>query len=243
MLRVSTSRGKGDMNHSTQVAGGWTGSVSAKAVGIVLTFGLAAMLTQLRAAELAPSASFVVQRLIGEAGWWMLGLAVLAWVVRAEGENVTSIGLKALSWRCIGWGIGGFLGLLAIFILAQTLVAAVGAQAPSAALSFADVPAWLIVLMAFRAGVVEEILFRGYAITRLEVLTGRTWVAATASVVVFVALHAGSWSASHLLFVSLAGGALTGLYLWHRNLTANIIAHTIFDVAGLLLAKYAAAGG
>jgi uncharacterized protein len=224
------------------VARAGTGSLPIKSIGVALTFGLAAILTQLRPAELAPAAGFVVQRLIGEAGWWILGLAVLAWVVRNEDESVSSIGIKRLSWGAIGWGIGGFFGLLALFILAQSVVAAVGAKPPTASLSFADVPAWLIVLMALRAGVVEEILFRGYAITRLEAVTGRTWLAAGISLLVFVALHAGSWSASHLLFVSLAGGALTGLYLWHRNLTANIIAHCTFDIAGLLLAKYAATG-
>jgi membrane protease YdiL (CAAX protease family) len=222
------------------VARAGTGSLPVKVIGVALTLGLAVMLTQLRPAELAPNAGLVVQLLIGEAGWWILGSAVLAWVIRSEGEHVSSIGLKPVSGRAIAWGIGGFFGLFALFVLAQTLIAALGVKAAAAAMSFADVPAWLIVLMAVRAGVVEEILFRGYAITRLESLTGRTWLAALVSLLVFVALHAGSWSASHLLFVSLAGGALTGLYLWHRNLTANIIAHTTFDIAGLLLAKYAA---
>jgi membrane protease YdiL (CAAX protease family) len=228
------------MSSLNGVARAGTGFLPVKAIGVALTLGLAAVLTQLRPSELAPNAGLVVQLLIGEAGWWFLGLGVLAWVIRSEGEHVSSIGLQRVSGPAILWGIGGFFGLLALFILAQTLIAAVGAKAPTAATSFAGVPAWLIVLMALRAGVVEEILFRGYAITRLETLTGRTWVAAVVSLLVFVALHAGSWSASHLLFVSLAGGALTGLYLWHRNLTANIIAHATFDIAGLLLAKYAA---
>jgi membrane protease YdiL (CAAX protease family) len=218
------------------------GQLPVKTIGVILTFGLAALLTQLRPAELAPEAGLVTQRLIGEAGWWVLGAAVLAWVIRCERDTLDAIGLKRLSGRALAWGAAGFVALLALFMTAQVVIASLGARPSAPAVSFADIPAWLIVLMALRAGVVEEILFRGYAITRLEAVTGRTWVAATLSLLVFVALHAGSWSPSHLLFVSLAGGALTALYLWHRNLTANIIAHTLFDVAGLLLAKYAAAG-
>jgi len=230
------------MRSLSQAAPGSGGFLPVKAIGIVLALGAAALLTQLHPAQIAPDAGLVVQRLIGEAGWWLLGGAVLAWVVRGEGERLGSIGLAPLSWRAAAWGVGGFFALLALFVAAQMLLAAIGTGSSTAAVSFAEVPSWLIVLMALRAGIVEEIIFRGYAITRLETLTGRTWLAAVASLIVFVALHAGSWSVGHLLFVTLAGGALTGLYLWHRNLTANILAHSLFDIAGLLLAKYAAAG-
>lgn len=36
---------------------------------------------------------------------------------------------------------------------------------------------WLILLMVSRAGVVEEILYRGYAIERIEQLSGSKWPA------------------------------------------------------------------
>jgi hypothetical protein len=125
------------MSSLNGVARAGTGFLPVKAIGVALTLGLAAVLTQLRPSELAPNAGLVVQLLIGEAGWWFLGLGVLAWVIRSEGEHVSSIGLQRVSGPAILWGIGGFFGLLALFILAQTLIAAVGAKAPTAATSFA----------------------------------------------------------------------------------------------------------
>jgi uncharacterized protein len=80
-----------------------------------------------------------------------------------------------------------------------------------------------------------EVLFRGYAVERLEELTGNLNLAAISSCAVFAFAHVGPWGWAHLLIAGFGGGVLTALYLWRRNLWVNIIAHFIVDGAVVLL--------
>ncbi|WP_296814789.1 CPBP family intramembrane glutamic endopeptidase [Brevundimonas sp.] len=217
---------------------------AASLLGLAAAFGLPAMLLFLRPSELFPELPQAEQVMIGEGGWWATALAVLLIMFVAERRGLGSIDLRWPGMRSVFWGLLGSVVLIALFAATQLLLQLLGLGVSEAAtLDFGQIPPWLILAMALRAGVVEEILFRGYAVTRLESLTGRTWVAALLSLAAFVVLHATSWSAGHLIFVAVAGGALTLLYVWKRNLSANIIAHTLVDVVGLMLARYAMVQG
>jgi membrane protease YdiL (CAAX protease family) len=85
-----------------------------------------------------------------------------------------------------------------------------------------------------RAAVAEEVLFRGYAMERIEELTGSRAVATILSLAVFTLDHVSSWGWSHELVVAVGGLAFSLLYLWRRNLWVNIIAHFIVDAASVL---------
>ena len=50
-------------------------------------------------------------------------------------------------------------------------------------------PLWYRVLAVVGAGIVEEVLFRGFSVTRLAMLTGRIWLAAVVTLTGFYALH------------------------------------------------------
>jgi membrane protease YdiL (CAAX protease family) len=87
---------------------------------------------------------------------------------------------------------------------------------------------WVTLLVVIRAGVAEEVFYRGYAIERLESLTGSRWVAILLPLVCFAGFHFRQGLPG--IFLALALGAiLTGLYLWKRNLAANIVAHFLID--------------
>jgi uncharacterized protein len=105
------------------------------------------------------------------------------------------------------------------------------------------VPLWLRVGMLMTAGVTEEVLFRGYPISRLKVATGSTAIALGLPFVVFVVLHLPSWGAAHLLFVSLAAALFTLAFVWRRDLWANIIAHIVADSVPLLILPLTAVPG
>jgi membrane protease YdiL (CAAX protease family) len=96
-------------------------------------------------------------------------------------------------------------------------------------------PFWWRFISVIRAAVAEEILFRGYALERLQELTGSLHLAAGLSWMVFTLEHVGPWQRSHLLIAGFGGVVLTLLYLWRRNLWVNIIAHLIVDGAAVLL--------
>jgi membrane protease YdiL (CAAX protease family) len=90
----------------------------------------------------------------------------------------------------------------------------------------AILPIWFRVIAGFTGGMVEEILYRGYAIERLAVLTGRRWFAATISAVVFGLAHTPMWGVAFSLGADLPFGiVMTLFYLWRRDLIANMMAH------------------
>ena len=51
--------------------------------------------------------------------------------------------------------------------------------------ALAPLPAWLRIAVAVTAGIVEEVLFHGYAITRLARLLGSLWAAGVVATAVF----------------------------------------------------------
>jgi len=85
-----------------------------------------------------------------------------------------------------------------------------------------------------RAGVVEEFLFRGYAIERLYELTGSRFVAGLVPLVIFAVGHVVNWGPAQILVAGAAGLVLTLLYLWRRDLASNMVAHFIVDALGIL---------
>jgi uncharacterized protein len=174
--------------------------------------------------------------ILKEALIWVSAVTLLVIIRRGEHLSMRSIGLgTACWWKSILWG----------FVLAIVSAVAVGALAyvtgyghgPGSA-AFEKLPLWLITLIVFRAGVVEELFYRGYAIERLRLIgLGRFW-SVTIPLVIF---SLGHWSggAANILIAFAAGLILTGFYLWRRDLAANMIGHGLVDfVANVLPALF-----
>jgi uncharacterized protein len=163
---------------------------------------------------------------------WASAAALLVIIRRGEGLSFKSIGLGTCRWwKSIAWG----------FVIAVVSVAVVGGlvyltgygHGPGSA-AFEKLPLWLITLIVFRAGVVEELFYRGYAIERLRMIgLGRFW-SVTIPLVIF---SLGHWSggAANILIALAAGIILTGFYLWRRDLVANMIGHGLVDFVANVL--------
>ena len=82
--------------------------------------------------------------------------------------------------------------------------------------------------MVVRAGVAEEIFYRGYAIERIQALTGNRWIAVSIPLVIFSIGHFRQGPGG-ILISFVAGGILTATFLWKKDLLANIIAHFLID--------------
>jgi uncharacterized protein len=169
-----------------------------------------------------------------EALIWLNALALIVIIRRGEHLPMRSIGLgTARWWKSILWG----------FVLAVVSAVVVGALAyvtgyghgPGSA-AFEKLPLWLITAIVLRAGVVEELFYRGYAIERLRMVgLGRTWSVA----IPLVIFSFGHWSggAANILIAFAAGVILTGFYLWRRDLVANMIGHGLVDFVANVLPK------
>jgi len=172
--------------------------------------------------------------LLKEALIWLSAVTLLMIIRRGERLPMRSIGLgTARWWKSILWGfVITIVSATAVGILAY--LTGYGHGRGSAA--FEKLPLWLITLIVFRAGVVEELFYRGYAIERLRMIgLGRFW-SVTIPLVIF---SLGHWSggAANILIALAAGVILTGFYLWRRDLVANMIGHGSVDFVATVLPR------
>jgi len=124
--------------------------------------------------------------LLKESLIWVSALAFILIIRRGAHFPMRSIGLgTARWWRSIRWG----------FIIAIVSAAAVGALAyltgyghGPGSVTFEKLPLWLITAIVFRAGVVEKLFYRGYAIERFRMIgVGRFWSVAIPLVILLAA--------------------------------------------------------
>jgi membrane protease YdiL (CAAX protease family) len=83
-------------------------------------------------------------------------------------------------------------------------------------------------LVVARAGLAEEIFYRGYAIERIQALTGNRAVAALVPLIMFASFHFSQGIAG-ILVALFVGAVATTVYLWKRNLVILIAAHFLLD--------------
>jgi membrane protease YdiL (CAAX protease family) len=213
-----------------QSAPNFTGATRVTWIGLVVSlFGLILIRDAMRLIFPAQTTSVVAAR---EALFWVSAIGLLWLVRRLEKLPLTSIGLgTSVWWKSVLWGL---VTALLCGAAGGLLVWATGYGHSSASAAFAALPLWLITLIVFRAGFVEELFLRGYAIERLQLVGMGRYVAAAISLVIFALGHY-TGGAANILIALVLGGILTGAYLWRRDLVANIVAHTLVDFVGNVL--------
>jgi membrane protease YdiL (CAAX protease family) len=88
----------------------------------------------------------------------------------------------------------------------------------------------LVTVVAFS----EEIIFRGYLITRLSAVTGSTALAVFLSAVIFSLGH-GYEGATGVISVGTMGLLLALAYVWRGSLVIPIVIHFLQDFSGIVL--------
>jgi len=121
------------------------------------------------------SASFpIAVQLVALLAITALVAAVLFILTRLEGLPLSAIGLVRPRWQ--GLAIGLALALLSIGLIGPALLRMPGWLGlegfGSGQQQLAPLPVWLLVLSILVVACAEEVLYRGYAIERLEALTG-----------------------------------------------------------------------
>jgi membrane protease YdiL (CAAX protease family) len=206
-------------------------------IGLALAWGGTILLTSPIAAGL-DDPSRPLTALAGQALFWALGGAILAIVLFWEKQSIESLWLKPARWRSsIAWGL--------LFVAVNyALVAPIGdairraAGLPGFSSGMEAVmryPLWHRAVAVLGAGVVEELLFRGYTVTRLITLTGRSWLATTLAVVGFGGLHVPLWGWGFIVGSLFGGAVWTAAFLWRKDLLAMMVFHTATDAIGIVV--------
>ena len=168
--------------------------------------------------------------------YWGLVAAILLYVVLIERRSLSSIGLRKPGGKDILAALAtGVLMVAVLGVMYLVVFPALHWDETQQLQTLMAVPFWLKFISVVRAAVSEEILFRGYALERVQELTGSRSVAGIFTWAVFTLEHLSYWGWHHLLVAGAAGALLTLLYLWRRNLWANMLAHFMVDAVGFLL--------
>jgi membrane protease YdiL (CAAX protease family) len=144
-----------------------------------------------------------------------------------------------LGYGAIGW-VACFIALIAASIVIGSLYAAFGGDLDALTESDDDgvtlTAASLVIagVIALTAGLTEEIVFRAYAITRLEEL-GWKKAAVIVPTVVFTVLHLYQGILG-MLFIGAIASVLAWLYKWRRSIWPVMVAHALFDAVQLTIA-------
>lgn len=187
---------------------------------------------------IAPAGS--VSGIVAYAKWLGLAAAVLAWVILAERRPLSSIGIRKPGWDTFGWALVMTVALVASTVLSYNVILpAFGLELNRVATkSITDTSLAAQLALFVRAGVAEEILFRGYPIERLLELTQSKWIAALLPGILFIAGHYVFWGIVQLIVVAFGTVIFTLFYLWRRDLICCMIAHILADVIGMTAARF-----
>jgi uncharacterized protein len=170
--------------------------------------------------------------------WQVLGrefaifllVGLLLWIVkRWELLPLASIGLRFNKLRTsLLRGLWLALILLAVTVGLYLLMHAIGVHLGEDRGSAFHPSLWVVTVGMLRAGVAEEIFYRGYAMERLQSLTGSKLLAVLVPLIIFALSHYRQ-GVGAVVAVFVLGGILTAFYMKFRDLPANITAHFLGD--------------
>lgn len=171
-------------------------------------------------------------QVLAREGVIFLLVGLLLWIVkRWELLPLTSIGLRVDRLRTsLLRGLWLSVILLAVTVALYLLLRAMGVHLGQDHGSVFQASLWVVTVSMLRAGVAEEIFYRGFAIERLQSLTGSKLLAALVPLTIFAVSHYRQ-GVGGILAVLVLGGILTVFYLKFRDLLANITAHFLADFA------------
>ncbi|MBF1999425.1 MAG: CPBP family intramembrane metalloprotease [Synechococcales cyanobacterium M58_A2018_015] len=127
----------------------------------------------------------ITSKILQQIALAMLFVIILGIVVFGEQQSLSSIGLHSLRWQPILWGLifAGFLVFIysPLLIWSMTQLGLAGFEEGLAKLE--SLPVWYLILAVVIGGIVEEVLYRGYAAERLSLLTGSYWIGCALSLI------------------------------------------------------------
>jgi CAAX protease family protein len=158
------------------------------------------------------------------------GILILL-ILKGEKLGLDSIGLHSRNWgKSILWGFLGALisaVALAILLFIFSKVGISFGHGPDVE-RYKNISLWVMFVLVLRAGIVEEVCYRGYVIERLQKISGNWLVYFLFPLIIFGLLHYRQ-GIGGIIISFVAGVILAILYIKRRDLKANIITHFLVD--------------
>lgn len=209
-------------------------------VGVFAALGQVGLARGPLPAQVPPAQLFLLHVLfaLGLLMWLLLGFAGYA----PPGSSLAAVLLRQLGLApprplrevSIGLGLGLLTWplLIACLLVVMALMIAFGGeqllpqQPPALVVWIAGLPAWLKLLVALSAGVVEELFFRGFLQPRVGVAV---------STLLFVLAHLSYDQPFMLVGITVLSLVFAGLVWWRQNVWPAVAAHFLFDAVQLLI--------
>ncbi|MHC4443574.1 MAG: lysostaphin resistance A-like protein [Planctomycetota bacterium] len=180
--------------------------------------------------------------------WENMGLGLSALLVcfvmlRIAGHKAVTIGWTAKEFFInVGIGLGAFvgnflfllmLGFAFIFIYPEVLSEPTEAQ-QAIEQTFPPLSLPLILMMTLIVAFWEEVVFRGFVLTRMHALFGRWWLTVLIGSLIFGGIHfyEGPLAMLVIFMVALVMG---GLFVWRKSLVPSIAFHLMHNLVVFML--------
>jgi|GEM_PF-1658127 len=164
--------------------------------------------------------------------------AAIAAIVRYRRQSAGSLGLTGRSLLLnIGLGIAAtlviyaviFAGVLLIMVFAPALAEQLQKNPENLRRMIPRMHPLEFFAVATLVAFYEELIFRGFLMTRLRRWCGSWTLAVVISSVLFTALHMLEQEPASMIFVGVLALILSVVTIWRRSLVPAIIAHLLFD--------------
>ncbi len=134
------------------------------------------------------------------------------------------------------------LGLSSLAGGSQQLLPKIGAKEQTSQIltemiAYLHLHPWLLVFTCVTAGVVEELIFRGYLIPRLSLLLKNRYLPVLFSSLLFGVAHIGYGTVRNMYIPFLLGLIFGFYYQKYRNIKVLIFCHFSIDLLSLILTK------
>lgn len=96
---------------------------------------------------------------------------------------------------------------------------------------------WSWIVSAISAGIVEEVIFRGYLMKQLAFLSRSTGVGLVLQAVLFGVAHGFYLGMRQVILIAVSGILIGVFALWRKNLRSAMVFHAWADIFGAILVR------
>ncbi len=173
----------------------------------------------------------------------VISMGAVALLLRHRRQTIGTIGLSRWRWQWLGVGIlavpacyagGAVSNVLYTLATSRSFVEFVR-EREGFLTGISDIPLWLIGVLSIFVGMYEEILFRGFLLTRLRALSRGVVMPVVLSSAIFGSLHF-SQGVIGMCQTAVVGLVLAMVAVRTRSLWPCMIAHALIDSISLVMA-------